>query len=330
MLNQPTNIVNELNPIMKRMFLKLLLFISSPITLLSAIWLKSVRRIGIGRLEEKIFMEVGVLPIIDHYYEPLINPKKYLKKSLRNDRELPGINFNVAEQLTLLDKFNYNEELIKIPISKSEEFGYYYNNDSYGSGDGEYLYNMIRYFKPKKIIEIGSGSSTLMAINALKENKADDNSYSCCHTCIEPYEQPWLEEMELEVIRERVEAIEKSFFRGLEANDILFIDSSHIIRPQGDVLFEYLEILPIIKPGVIVHIHDIFMPKDYPNEWIHKHVLWNEQYLLEAFLTFNERFKIIGALNYLSHNYRDRLSRKCPIFEKQTSREPGSFWIVKT
>jgi predicted O-methyltransferase YrrM len=315
---------------MKRKLFKLLLLLGSPLTLLSAIWLKCVRRVGIGRLEEKIFMRVGVLPIIDHYYEPLINPKKGLTRSLREDRELPGIDFNIEEQLILLDKFNYNEELVKVPINKGAEFGYYYNNASYESGDGEYLYNIIRHFKPKRIIEIGSGWSTLMAINALKENKVEDSSYSCHHTCIEPYEQPWLENMEVEVIRERVEVVDKSLFQKLEANDILFIDSSHIIRPQGDVLFEYLEVLPIIKSGVIVHIHDIFMPKDYPNEWVYKHVLWNEQYLLEAFLTFNEKFKIIGALNYLSHNHRELFSGKCPIFKDQVNREPGSFWMVKT
>lgn len=311
-------------------FFRLLLFIGSPLTFLSALWLKCVRRVGIGPLEEEIFMKIGVLPVIDHYYEPLINPKKALTKSLREDRELPGINFNIAEQLALLDEFNYNEELVKIPIEKSDEFGYYYNNNSYGSGDGEYLYNMIRHFKPKRIIEIGSGWSTLMAINALRENKTEDRNYNCHHICIEPYEQPWLEKMELEVIRKKVETVDKSLFEKLEANDILFIDSSHIIRPQGDVLFEYLEILPILKPGVIVHIHDIFMPKDYLDQWVFKHILWNEQYLLEAFLTFNEKFRIIGALNYLSHNHREPFSQKCPIFDKQPDREPGSFWIVKT
>ena len=95
------------------------------------------------------------------------------------------------------------------------------------------------------------------------------------------------------------------------------------------LLFEYLEIaLPVLKPGVIVHIHDIFTPKDYLDDWIYKqHRLWNEQYLLEAFLTFNNKFKIIGATNYLSHNYRDEFSAKCPIFASQRGREPGAFWL---
>ena len=110
----------------------------------------------------------------------------------------------------------------------------------------------------------------------------------------------------------------------------MFIDSSHIIRPQGDVLFEILEILPVLSSGVIVHIHDIFSPKDYPDKWILKeHRLWNEQYLLEAFLSNNRDFEIIGSLNYLMHNYPKELKSVSPILNKQENREPGSFWIRK-
>jgi hypothetical protein len=134
--------------------------------------------------------------------------------------------------------------------------------------------------------------------------------------------------VDIELRREKVEDIELSMFSILGENDILFIDSSHIIRPQGDVLFEILEILPSLKPGVIIHIHDIFTPKDYLNEWIFQDKkLWNEQYLLEAFLSFNTSFEIIGAINYLSHNYRELFEEKFPIFKSQEGREPGAFWI---
>ena len=233
-----------------------------------------------------------------------------------------------------LSKFNYNEELFKIPINKENENEYYYNNPWYGSGDAEYLYNIIRYFKPTKIIEIGSGYSTLMARNAIANNKLDNLAYACNHICIEPYEMPWLEKLEVELIREKVENLDKSLFQKLNANDILFIDSSHIIRPQGDVVFEYLEILPTLKSSVLVHIHDILTPKDYLDEWVYEHYLWNEQYLLEGFLTLNSEFKIIGALNYLAHNYREQLSEKCPFFAAQhghesNKREPRAFWMMR-
>ena len=111
---------------------------------------------------------------------------------------------------------------------------------------------MVRHFKPQCIIEIGSGSSTLMVRNAIARNKSDNPQYRCRHMCIEPYEQPWLEKTEVELIRDKVENVDKSFFQQLGPNDILFIDSSHIIRPQGDVLFEYLELLPTLASGVLV------------------------------------------------------------------------------
>ena len=275
-------------------------------------------------------MQLGILPVLDHYYQPLINPKKHLKKSLRDNRELSGIDFNSEEQLDLLAQFKYNEELLKIPLKKGKDIEFYYNNGSYESGDAEYLYNIIRLFKPNRILEIGSGHSTLIAQNAIAKNKLDNSSYTCNHVCIEPYEKPWLKILDVEFVREKVENIDKSFFLKLEVNDILFIDSSHIIRAQGDVLFEYLELLPTLKSNVLIHVHDIFTPKDYLDDWVYnRHVLWNEQYLLEAFLIFNSEFRIIGALNYLAHNFQVEFEEKCPIFAKQQGREPGAFWMIK-
>ena len=318
---------------MKKNIKKVILLIAelgAPFTLLASIWLKLVRKAGTGKINDKIFMSIGVLPILDHYYEPLINPKKHLKRSLREDRELPGINLNVDEQLNLLSNFNFNNELIRFPLEKENEIEFNYNNGSYESGDAEYLYNMIRHFKPNRIIEIGSGLSTLMAQNAIKKNKSENPDYECNHICIEPYEMPWLKKLDIVLVRELVEKIDVSYFEKLGKNDILFIDSSHIIRPQGDVLFEFLELLPSIKSGVLVHVHDIFTPKDYLDNWVIKdHRLWNEQYLLEAFLTSNSDFRIIGALNYLSHNYKKEFEEKCPIFARQSSVEPGAFWMVK-
>ncbi len=313
---------------MKQILRKIFIVLGIPMSYISVMWLKYIRNSGIGRINERIFMNQGLLPVTDHYYQPMINPSKHLTKSLREDRVLPGIDMNIHEQLELLSKFNYNDEMKNIPIEKSAKTEYYFNNGSYCSGDAEYLYNIIRYIKPRKIIEIGSGYSTLMAINAVKKNNAENSDYKCEQICIEPYEQPWLEKTGVKVIREKAENLKTEFYGQLNANDILFIDSSHIIRPQGDVLFEYQEILPILKKGVYVHVHDIFTPKDYLDEWIFKeHLLWNEQYLLESFLTFNTKYKIIGALNFLSHNYRKELESCCPVFAEQEGREPGAFWM---
>jgi predicted O-methyltransferase YrrM len=279
------------------------------------------------KISRGIFSKIGVLPVIDHFYQPLINPHKHLLKSLRLDRNLPGIDFNIETQINLLDSFNFNDELKSFPLKKTNPKDFYFHNGSLMSGDSEYLYNIIRSLKPKNIIEIGSGHSTKMMLNGINKNYEEDN-IKCELTCIEPYEEDLLKGLNINLIKERVEKVDIELFNQLDKNDILFIDSSHIIRPQGDVLFEFNEILPSLKPGVLVHIHDIFSPKDYLDEWIlDKHIMWNEQYLLENFLTFNKGFEIIGSLNYLKHNYWDELTSKCPILQNEPNREPGSFWI---
>jgi len=227
----------------------------------------------------------------------------------------------------LLGKFNYNEELVQLVKLKKSKFNFSFSNDTFLSGDAETAYNIVRYFKPNRIIEVGCGNSTLILQHAISRNKSERN-IECNHICIEPFHYEHLAEMNVEFLKSRIEDVDIEYFKSLQKNDILFIDSSHIIRPQGDVLLEYLEILPILNSGVIVHIHDIFSPRDYLDEWIKDGVLfWNEQYLLEAFLLFNSEYKIICANNYLMHNYFSEFKKTCVMLEP--GREPGSFWIQK-
>ena len=295
----------------------------------SAYILKMVRGAGVQRLPlcRKILLKIGVFPILDHYYEPLFN-SCHLVRPLSDERNLPGVEWNEEEQVKLLESFSFGHELYETSDEKKDELSFSFENDAFKSGDAEYWYNLIRWKKPSQIIEIGSGHSTLMAQKAIGRNKEEIPNYECRHICIEPYEQPWLEKADVEVIRERVEVIDKNIFSDLSENDILFIDSSHVIRPQGDVLFEYLELLPSLSRGVIVHIHDIFTPRDYLEGWIKERVrFFNEQYLLEAFLTSNSNWKIIGALNYLHHSHFEKLKDKCPFLARD--REPGSFYMQK-
>lgn len=296
-----------------------------------AAWLlKNIRRAGVHRLPlcKTALMNVGVFPIRNHYYEPQFDYRNS-KQAFSADRYLPGIDWNISGQLEILERFVYSSELADIPQEKQKSIQFYFNNGSFKSGDAEYWYQLIRATKPKRIFEIGSGNSTLMAIKAIGRNRKDDANYECEHICIEPYEMPWLEEVGISVVREKVEDLDISFFSKLWENDILFIDSSHIIRPHGDVLFEYLGLLPSLNKGVIVHVHDIFSPKNYLKEWIQDEVrLWNEQYLLEAFLTDNSCWKIVGALNYLHHNHYEKLRSVAPFLSSE--REPGSFYIQKT
>ena len=146
-------------------------------------------------------------------------------------------------------------------IKGSPNYNFKLNNNFFEAGDSEIYYQIIRYLKPSKIIEIGSGYSTLVALEAAKENFNKDQK-KIEITCIEPYENLWLQNYDLNIIKKNIEYIDLDIFKNLNANDLLFIDSSHMIRPYGDVLKIYLEILPILKKGVMVHIHLIFaLPK---------------------------------------------------------------------
>ncbi|MEO8114178.1 MAG: class I SAM-dependent methyltransferase [Phenylobacterium sp.] len=268
----------------------------------------------------------GVGLVRRHYYTPLLREDD-LHRPLDQERRLPGLDLNAAGQLALLAEFRFADELRRMPLEAAGD-GYHYRNGAYEQGDGEILYDMIRHFRPRRIIEVGSGFSTRMAAEAIRANRRADPSYACRQTCIEPYEAPWLESLGVEVIRQRVELVDQALFAPLAAGDILFIDSSHVIRPQGDVVTEYLEILPSLAPGVIVQVHDIFTPRDYPRQWIvEERRLWDEQYLLEAFLAFNRAFEVIAAVNWLAHNHRDKLAEAAPMLLQTEGCEPGAFWI---
>lgn len=304
-------------------------FLLAPLSLVSSLWSLYVRCSGFDRMPfaRKIFITVGVLPVRRHYYEPFFDPTDF-RCSLEEDRILPGIDMCVANQLTLLDNLNYQDELLKIPCENDGHRNFYYNNEFFAPGDAEFLYAMIRYYRPRRIIEVGSGNSTLMMINAISANRLDSPDYVCDLTCIEPYESLWLEQRGVSVLRKRVEEIDVEFFSVLEAGDILFIDSSHVIKPQGDILYLYLQILPLLRSGVFVHIHDIMTPRDYFQSWVaDKLQFWNEQYVLESFLTMNHEYDVIAALNFLKHHHFARLVSVCPILGQQPGCEPGSFWI---
>jgi hypothetical protein len=276
------------------------------------------RKIGSHKLNfsKSILKKIGIFPLTSNYYEPSFD-FNYLKKKLSDKRNLPGIQFNTDNQINNLKKFHYIEELNGLDFN--------INNNFFESGDAEIYYQMIRYFKPNKIIEIGSGHSSLIAKEAINKNKVIDNFVTEL-TCVEPYENKWLEKKDIRVIRQKVEEIDENIFNSLDKNDILFIDSSHVIKPQGDILKIFLEILPRLKSGVIIHIHDIFSPRDYPEVWLKiENRFFNEQYLLEGILDNSSRYNVMLSLNLLKHDFYDELKNVCPNLNEKS--EPSSFYI---
>lgn len=302
-------------------------FFLAPFTLLSIVWFRIVRYWGIKNLKiaQHLFLRLGMIPVVDHYYEPLIDYRKVPTSPPKTHLNLDG-----AKQIQFIADFDFREELMSFPMAPTKKNRYHYHNGSFGSGDAELYYSIIRHYKPSKILEIGSGFSTLIALEAIEKTKEENPPYACEVTCIEPYEMPFLESLNIKLLRQPVELVDKKTFSTLQQGDILFIDSSHVIRPGGDVTFLILETLSELNLGVLIHFHDIFIPHHYPREWLKdEYRLWNEQYLLEAFLLHNDSFEIAFSLSYMRSHYPLAIEEKFPILKMEPDRLPGSIWLRK-
>ena len=233
-----------------------------------------------------------------HYYEPIPDFRSITLEQITRRREFPAIDFRWNDQLALLKELiAYRDELTTLDFN--------FNNGYFSGFDAAVYYSLIRHLKPQRTIEIGGGYSTQLAAKALTTNDTGKL------TCIEPYPErlngvgP-----SVELIQKRVEEIDVAFFSCLESGDILFIDSSHTVKLGSDVCYEFLELLPRLAPGAWIHVHDIFFPHDYPAEWlIERRMALNEQYLLEAFLSFNENFQIKLANYWLCLDHPDEAAR---------------------
>ncbi len=267
----------------------------------------------------------------NHYYDPLPIITELSDDIWNRRSKLTGININEKTQFQILKEFSiFKGEYDNFPLNKQKNLQIYYvNNKAFESVDGEILYCFIRHFKPKKIIEIGSGASTLLISQAIIKNREENNSI-CEFITIDPYPKNFVENKPpglTKLLKDKVQNISVSFFEELNENDILFIDSSHVLKIDSDVFYEYLEILPRLNKGVLVHVHDIFLPAEYPRALIHTSFrFWNEQYLLQAFLTFNEEFEILWAGSFLHLNYPSILEKAFNSYSRD-KRWPASFWM---
>jgi hypothetical protein len=260
------------------------------------------------------------------YYEPLPDFRSLKAEQVNRRRDPVGIDFKWEQQLDLLRQLSsdYSGELRELP---REAFDF--NNDYFGGFDAAVYYSMIRRLAPKRVIEIGSGYSTRIANLALVRNR--DEGRPGILTCIEPNPERLADQqIEMELLKQSVEEIPRDFFSCLEANDILFIDSTHTVKFGSDVCYEFLEILPGLKSGVWVHVHDIFFPHDYPAEWIlGRRLALNEQYLLEAFLSFSNAFSVELANHWIALE-QEPLAASLWSEPAAKTRLASSFWMSRT
>jgi len=253
-----------------------------------------------------------------HYYEPLPDFRSITAEQINRRRSYSAVDFKWDDQLALLRELTeYHDELL--------DTGFDFKNDFFSGFDAAVYYCLIRHLNPKRIVEIGGGYSTRIADKALARNQKGKL------TCIEPYPEDRLlkTQLEVEIVRKRVEEIDLNFFSCLEANDILFVDSSHTVKFGSDVCYEFLEILPSLNPGVWIHVHDIFFPHDYPAEWlISQRLALNEQYLLEAFLAFNRDFRVALSNYWLSIDHIPAVTALWPA-ASNGSNWGSSFWFFR-
>lgn len=295
-------------------------------------------QLGINNnLKKNLFLlceKIGIHFTPVHYESPIPDTRELKESVFKTQSQMVGVDMNEQYQFELLDLFSsrYKKEYDNFPKNKTRvPHQYYLTNPHFKAVDAEILYCMIRYFKPKRIIEIGSGDTTYLNAQAIQKNL--EASQECELTAIEPHPNsilrggfPGLSKL----ISKKVQDVPLSEFSNLTENDILFIDSSHVLKIGGDVQYEMLEILPRLKNGVLVHFHDIFLPHEYPHNWVLENLrFFNEQYMVQAFLAFNNSFKVEWAGCYMGLRYSKKLENAFGSYDRNKIC-PGSFWIRKT
>lgn len=265
-----------------------------------------------------------------HYYSPInsisdINTATLQKNKSITLQTLPSLNLDqnkFKENIEKLGEISLRTK-IKFPGKKGGEYYYYYRNDFYSYTDALVLSAFIEYLNPNKIIEIGSGFSSAVMHDVITYLNLNT---TCYH--IEPYPDRLKSVINkpINIIEKRLQDVDLSLFRELQANDILFIDSTHVAKAGSDVNYYISQILPVLNSGVYIHIHDIFWPFEYSEEWLKEGRSWNECYILRAFLQYNNAFSIEFFNHYMWLFYRELMTKFFPVGQKNYG---GSIWLKK-
>jgi hypothetical protein len=306
------------------------------VLLLALVTAMALRCLG-GNPAHGVFQRFGFHLLRRNYYLPLPDAEDTHRSFWSVESELVGLDMNEAVALEYVENVfpPYLEEFRqRFPVHDTGDPNQFHLiNGNYMAVDAQVYYSYIRHFKPRRIIEIGSGNSTLLASAACDRNRVEGSSPVL--TAIEPYPSPKLRQLGngITLLESKVQDVSLRVFTELQAGDILFIDSSHALRQGGDVQFEYLEILPRLATGVLVHIHDISLPEPYPQVYFDTQLYWNEQYLLQAFLAFNRDFRVIWPGNFLWLRHSDIMKRHFPEIDDMRAKFPASapsaFWIQR-
>jgi Methyltransferase domain len=284
-------------------------------------WVRSIFAAGFRAMQR-----AGVNLTPNHFYWPIPDFRQLDHRNWQALSQMVGVDLHLDEQLQRLQAFvaAYGEEM-HFPESASEDPAeFHLNNGFFETVDAEVAYSMVRHYKPSRMIEVGGGNSTRLSAAAMLRN-AEEGCPGKLFS-IEPHPDPVLGNGIpglTRLIPRPVQQIPLEFFQRLGDGDILFLDSSHVVAVGSDVLYEYLEILPRLRPGVIVHVHDVFLPADYPRQFVmHNLCFWAEQYLLQAFLTFNASFEVLWSSSAMHIAHRRELQCAIPHWRDSYLRMP--------
>jgi ABC-type transporter Mla MlaB component len=248
---------------------------------------------------------------------------------LEKRRQLPSIDFREPAALEMIVRLKpYAAELDAIPYKRPEtDPNFWFENGSYTDFDAAALYAILRHNRPKNYVELGCGFSSYISSLALSKNIAE--GHPCDAVYADPMPRRDMDKLLFtgELLRQRVQDLTSALFQKLEAGDVLFIDTSHVLKVQSDVVCELLEILPSLKTGVIIHIHDVFSPYDYPTDWVKKKIRLpcNEQYGVECLLSGGQNYRVLLPLYLLWREHRSELQKLFPRGQER----PHGFWFIK-
>lgn len=266
-----------------------------------------------------------------HFFSPLLDIENFGP----NDKNLPfdgadwweHINLRPGGQLSYYEDLMDRFPLPSLPNQKTDGYRFYTGNPSFPISDAFTLSGIIQKEKPRRIVEVGAGFSSAVILDTLQHGRL-----SADLTFIEPYPDLLHSLLRPEdrsistILSNRVQEVSLSVFDQLEAQDLVFIDSSHVAKVGSDVSFILLRILPRLKPGILVHFHDVYYPFSYPASWIRQGRAWNESLFLRAFLVCNPQFELVAFNSYIGNLFPEIFRERFPAFLHNTG---GSLWIRK-
>jgi predicted O-methyltransferase YrrM len=266
-----------------------------------------------------------------HFYSPVVdvNDAHAIEAaSARGHAPLPaGVRIDPEQMTMRMQRWAEYSLLFPFPRNQSSDYRFYFDNPFFACHDATALFSILMEFKPRRVVEVGCGFSSGLLLDASQRFFEDRLDITLIDPSLDQHKDTfeWLRSPNARLLNQKVQDVSLDVFERLGENDILFIDSSHVSKTGSDVNHYLFRIVPRLKTGVLLHIHDILFPFEYPEDWVLKEKRsWNEAYLVHAFLQFNQAFEVIYWANFAWHCLHQALARLMPLCLEN---EGGSLWL---